>query len=138
MEKAAAIFLGLNGFMFVAVGCASLFDLAIIINYLGLAAETLPVNASNDLRANYGGLYAGFGCALAIAAVKRAQRPVAYLWLAIIFLGVILGRLIDMMQNGMPGGAVMAFLGTEVVTLAIATGFYLRYKKAGGAIQSVS
>lgn len=131
MEKAAAIFLGVNAFLFAAVGCASLFDLTMIIHYLGLSAETLPVNASNDLRANYGGFYAGFGCALGIAAVKKNQRPIAYLWLTIIFLGVIVGRLLDMMQNGMPSSQVMAFLGTEVVTLAIATGFYLRYKSAG-------
>lgn len=128
MQKVVAVFLIVNGLLFAVLGAITLFDLSTIVAYLGLGDVNLSVNATNDLRANYGGLYTALGGLLIWSGCKPAWRATALLWLAVLFVGVVLGRVIDIAKYGMPDPQVVQFLVMEVVVILGALGLWWKIK----------
>ena len=104
-------FLFITGLIFSAVGLYGLLDPAAAVAGIGLQLET--VGSINQMRASAGAipLLAGlFMC----ASVFRLHWQLPALWLVNIILGgLILGRLISMLVDGMPGSTNLWMLGFE-------------------------
>jgi uncharacterized protein DUF4345 len=80
-------------------------------------------SALADFRAMYGGL--SLGCSVVFVAGLRnlSFRPAAVMLATFTSAGLILGRLITIAVDGMPGTLVMVILATEVASAAM--GFFL-------------
>ena len=81
-----------------------------------MAAVDLPVSgasAMNELRANYGGLMGALAVAsFAGAAVASYRRPA--LWLAwLCFVGLVSGRVVSLVLDGVPNSFALSLLGAE-------------------------
>lgn len=104
-------FLFITGLIFSAVGLYGLINPLAAVAPVGLQLES--VSSINQMRASAGAipLLAGlFMC----ASVFRLHWQTAALWLVSIILGgLIFGRLISMLVDGMPGTANLWFLGLE-------------------------
>ena len=97
-----------------------------MIDPTGLMANVeLPVSgasALNELRANYGGLMGALSVASFVgAAVEAYRRPVLWLsWLC--FVGLVSGRVLSLVLDGMPNGFALGLLGAESFGLVAASG----------------
>lgn len=98
---------------------AGLFVLALPdVNASIIEIELSTVSSYGDHRAVYGGLRFGIGCFLAWTLASGHLRPGLVATLALLC-GNILGRLISVLADGVPGTAGLALLTSELIGVTL-------------------
>ena len=84
------------------------------------------VNAFNEIRANYGGMHSLMGIFFLCGALVTKLREAALVSLAIFTTGLVLGRLVSIVIDGVPGTFIWTlFAGELVLTIAA---WFLRWR----------
>jgi hypothetical protein len=113
MNQAA---LGMAALVFVWVGVNGLFAPAAITGPVELTAAS--ASAHNEIRANYGGMHLAIGALFVLGTVWGAFRWAATMVLTLFTGGLVVGRLLSMVVDGMPNAFVMQLLATEATAAA--------------------
>lgn len=120
------IFLFITGLIFTGVGLYGLLDPLAAAAPVGLQLES--ISSINQMRASAGAIPLLAGLFM-MASAFRMHWCTAALWLVSIILGgLILGRLLSMVLDGMPGTANLWFLGFETFGFVQAV-FWLRMER---------
>ena len=126
-EVIAPLFIGANlAVFFVFAGCF-LFAPRYFAAQLDITLSS--ASAVADLRAMYGGLSLGVGVLYLLGLKNVAFRPAAIALATSTSAGLALGRVITIVVDGMPGPLVLAFLASEIVSVAV--GMYLLKQGSG-------
>ena len=107
------VLLGLIAAVNLAWGAISILDPLWAARMVGLEVPDAPA-ALGELRAVYGGLVGSLGVVLALAVLRRPLRA-WYGALAILFAGLVLGRVVSLFADGFDAFTVLA-LGVEGIT----------------------
>jgi hypothetical protein len=113
MNQAA---LGMAALVFVWVGLNGLFAPAAITGPVELMAAS--ASANNEIRANYGGMHLAVSALFVTGAVSVALRWAATVVLTLFTGGLVVGRLVSLLVDGMPNAFVMQLLATEATAAA--------------------
>ena len=109
----------LSGLSILATGAIGLSDPQTLFTPLG--TQIAGVDAANEARAAYGGMYVALGL-LILAATLRSHLRTPALWLTFAIMGgLTMGRLVSFVVDGIPGGFVfqlLLFEGTATVASA--------------------
>ena len=73
------------------------------------------VNAFNEIRANYGGMHSLMGILFLSGALVTKLRDAALVTLAIFTSGLVLGRMVSIAIDGVPGAFIWLLLGGELI-----------------------
>jgi uncharacterized protein DUF4345 len=111
-------FLLLTGVVFAAIGVYTLVDPAQTLALVGL--QVIEVSSRNEMRAVYGGLNLAVGLYLCAAFGNAGLRPAALTFIALITGGLVFGRLVSLVVDGMPNTAIWYFLAIEVTGCVLA------------------
>ena len=95
----------------------------------GVELGVQSINALNEVRANYGGMQIGIGILLFSAALLQWLSRSALLALSLITGGLVVGRLVSIMLDGMPNTTVQALLILEFVTTVAAIFLFFQHTK---------
>lgn len=117
VELATPLFIGANLAVFAAFAAGSLVAPQAFAAQLDITLGS--ASAIADFRAVYGGLSLGVGVLFALSLREVSLRPTAVLLATLTAGGLMLGRLITMVTDGMPGPLVLVFLGSEVIAVAV-------------------
>lgn len=115
----AKILLLLSGLIFIAVGGVNIASPQSGVAPLGL--ELVTIDSLNEIRANYGGMHLLLGLFMLAAALKDNLRKPGLLVLAVFTGGLVLGRLVSLVMDGMPGNMMLGFLVIEAIGCVMAT-----------------
>lgn len=118
MTRLTQLFLVLSGMGFILIGVNTFRDP--VAAMVGVELGVQSINALNEVRANYGGMQMGIGLLLISAALMIWLTRPALLALSLVTGGLVVGRLMSMMIDGMPNSTVQALLGLEFFTTVIA------------------
>lgn len=118
MTRLTQLFLLLSGMGFILIGVNTFRDP--IAAMAGVELGVQSINALNEVRANYGGMQMGIGLLLISAALMTWLTRPALLALSLVTGGLVIGRLMSVMIDGMPNSTVQALLGLEFFTTVIA------------------
>ena len=121
------IFLLLSGIGFMLIGVNTFRDPVAAMAGVELGVQSM--NALNEVRANYGGMQIGIGILLFCGALLHWLSRSALLALSLITGGLVVGRLVSMMLDGMPNTAVQALLILEFLTTIAALFLFFRHTK---------
>ncbi len=124
-EVIAPLFLGANLVVFFLFATAFLFAPRYFAAQLDITLSS--TSAIADLRAMYGGLSLGVGALFVLGLKNVAFRPAAIALATLTSAGLAVGRVITIGVDGMPGPLVLAFLGSEVISVAL--GVYLMQRR---------
>ena len=116
-RRAAQICLVVAALAFLMVGIGHL-----VIPLTMLAPMNIQlggVNGFNEIRANYGGMHSLMGVFFLSGALVTKLRETALMTLAIFTTGLVLGRMVSIAIDGLPGTFIWLLLAGELV-LAIA------------------
>ncbi len=109
----AKILLIVAGLIFAAVGAISLTSPQFAVDPLGIQLTT--VNSLNEIRANYGGMHLLLGLFLVAGAFRIALQKPALFLLTFFTGGLVLGRVVSLVVDGVPGNTLWAFLILETL-----------------------
>jgi hypothetical protein len=127
MMRLTQMFLLLSGIGFMLIGINTFRDP--IAAMAGVELGVQSINALNEVRANYGGMQMGIGILLFSAIwLPWLSRP-ALLALSLITGGLVVGRFVSMMLDGMPNTTVQALLILEFVTTVAALFLFFQHTK---------
>jgi len=118
MMRLTQLFLLLSGIGFILIGVNTFRDPVAVMAGVELGVQS--ISALNEVRANYGGMQMGIGLLLISAALMTWLTRPALLALSLVTGGLVVGRLISVMIDGMPNSTVQALLGLEFFTTVIA------------------
>ncbi len=118
MTRLTQLFLLLSGLGFILIGVNTFRDPVAAMAGVELGVQS--INALNEVRANYGGMQMGIGLLLISAALMTWLTRPALLALSLVTGGLVVGRLMSVMIDGMPNSTVQALLGLEFFTTVIA------------------
>lgn len=118
MTRLTQLFLLLSGLGFILIGVNTFRDPVAAMAGVELGVQS--INALNEVRANYGGMQMGIGLLLVSAALMTWLTRPALLALSLVTGGLVIGRLMSVMIDGMPNSTVQALLGLEFFTTVIA------------------
>ena len=118
MTRLTQLFLLLSGLGFILIGVNTFRDPVAAMAGVELGVQS--INALNEVRANYGGMQMGIGLLLVSAALMTWLTRPALLALSLVTGGLVVGRLMSIMIDGMPNSTVQALLGLEFFTTVIA------------------
>ena len=118
MTRLTQLFLLLSGLVFILIGVNTFRDPVAAMAGVELGVQS--INALNEVRANYGGMQMGIGLLLVSAALMTWLTRPALLALSLVTGGLVVGRLMSIMIDGMPNSTVQALLGLEFFTTVIA------------------
>ncbi len=106
------IFLAITGFIFAVVGLYALLDpVAAVASTVGFQLE--GVNSYNQLRASAGAVPFVVGLFM-MASVKRSAWAIPALWsVSLILGGLVMGRAISILIDGIPGNSNLTMMGLE-------------------------
>jgi len=104
---------------FVAFGVAVWLSPAKLAAYVELEAKGRA--ALVELRAFYGGLEAGFGVFLAVAALRKSWQVPALVATLLSLVGVVAARIYGLSVEGSAGALIYALLAVEVAGVVAAT-----------------
>ncbi len=121
-------FLLLTGVAFAAIGIYALVDPAQTLAPVGL--QVIEVSSRNEMRAVYGGLNLAVGLYLCAAFGNTGLRAAALTFVALITGGLVFGRLVSLVVDGMPSTTILLFLAIEVASCVLA--LLLRRNAAAG------
>lgn len=127
MMRLTQIFLLLSGIGFMLIGINTFRDP--IAAMAGVELGVQSINALNEVRANYGGMQIGIGILLFSAALLQWLSRSALLALSLITGGLVVGRLVSIMLDGMPNTTVQALLILEFVTTVAAIFLFFQHTK---------
>ncbi|MBP8111310.1 MAG: DUF4345 domain-containing protein [Agitococcus sp.] len=127
MMRLTQIFLLLSGIGFMLIGINTFRDP--IAAMAGVELGVQSINALNEVRANYGGMQMGIGILLFSAALLQWLSRSALLALSLITGGLVVGRLVSIMLDGMPNTTVQALLILEFVTTVAAIFLFFQHTK---------
>ena len=127
MMRLTQIFLLLSGIGFMLIGINTFRDP--IAAMVGVELGVQSINALNEVRANYGGMQMGIGILLFSAALLQWLSRSALLALSLITGGLVVGRLVSIMLDGMPNTTVQALLILEFVTTVAAIYLFFQHTK---------
>ena len=128
MMRLTQIFLLLSGIGFMLIGINTFRDP--IAAMAGVELGVQSINALNEVRANYGGMQMGIGILLFSAALLQWLSRSALLALSLITGGLVVGRLVSIMLDGMPNTTVQALLILEFVTTVAAIFLFFPHTKS--------
>lgn len=118
VQRLIQIFLGLSALAFIAIGVNALLDPVAAMDGLELLPQT--VTATNEIRANYGGMHIAFGLIMLAATVKAPLQVFALGLNLVITAGLVSGRVISLVVDGMPNDMVLVLIAVEGVSAVIA------------------
>ena len=118
MTRLTQLFLLLSGMGFILIGVNTFRDPVAAMAGVELGVQS--INALNEVRANYGGMQMGIGLLLVSAALMTWLTRPALLALSLVTGGLVVGRLMSIMIDGMPNSTVQALLELEFFTTVIA------------------
>ena len=127
MMRLTQMFLLLSGIGFMLIGINTFRDP--IAAMAGVELGVQSINALNEVRANYGGMQIGIGILLFSAALLQWLSRSALLALSLITGGLVVGRLVSIMLDGMPNTTVQALLILEFVTTVAAIFLFFQHTK---------
>ena len=127
MMRLTQMFLLLSGIGFMLIGINTFRDP--IAAMAGVELGVQSINALNEVRANYGGMQMGIGILLFSAALLQWLSRSALLALSLITGGLVVGRLVSIMLDGMPNTTVQALLILEFVTTVAAIYLFFQHTK---------
>lgn len=113
----AQLFLGANLAVFFLYAGAFLLAPRTFAAYLDITLGS--PSALADLRAMYGGLCLGVGTLFALGIRQAEYRRVGILLATLTSAGLMLGRLVTIAVDGVPGTLVLLFLGSEIVSVSV-------------------
>lgn len=128
MRRFDQLFLGIVATVFLGLGTINLF-----FPVAGMAAfevQISSVSALNEIRANYGGMHFTLGLLFLSGALVRALRVSTLLVVALFTAGLVLGRLVSLVLDGIPNLFVLGLFALEAVGCAVATVLYTRASRA--------
>ena len=128
MMRLTQMFLLLSGIGFMLIGVNTFRDP--IAAMAGVELGVQSINALNEVRANYGGMQMGIGILLFSAALLQWLSRSALLALSLITGGLVVGRLVSIMLDGMPNTTVQALLILEFVTTVAAIFLFFPHTKS--------
>jgi hypothetical protein len=115
------------GFAFCAVGYLGLVAPNAILDPIDLTWSTITSrSARNELTAMYGGMHAGLGLFFVIAAFVPSIRLGALLAASAFMGGLVAGRIVSLVRDGLPGLLPMALLVVELMGVLLAMGAVLK------------
>ena len=100
MTRLTQLFLLLSGIGFMLIGVNTFRDP--VAAMAGVELGVPSISALNEIRASYGGLQIGIGLLLISAALMTWLTRPALLALSLVTGGLVVGRLMSMMIDGMP------------------------------------
>ena len=108
-----------NAFVFVLMGLAFMILPASLVE---LVTDGIPQTPSGmiDVRATYGGGFAGIGLTLFATALRPGWRSLGLLLLVFVLGGMALGRGLGIVTDGRPNIFMYLFLAYELVFVALA------------------
>lgn len=107
------VLLFIAGLVFVGVGAVNLVAPQAGMEPLGLKLVT--VDSLNEIRANYGGMHLFLGVFLLAAVFKAMLRTPALFLLAFFTGGLVLGRVVSLLVDGVPGNMMWGFMLLETI-----------------------
>lgn len=113
MNQAA---LGMAALVFAWVGLNGMFAPAAITGPVELLAPS--ASAHNEIRANYGGMHLAMSTLFVMGAVSLAFRWTATVVLTLFSAGLVAGRLLSVVLDGVPNPFVIQLLVTEATAAA--------------------
>lgn len=128
MRRFDQVFLGIVATVFLGLGTINLF-----FPVAGMAAfevQISSVSALNEIRANYGGMHFALGLLFLSGALVRALRVSTLLVVALFTAGLVLGRLVSLVLDGIPNLFVLGLFALEALGCAVATVLYTRASRA--------
>lgn len=128
MRRFDQLFLGIVATVFLGLGTINLF-----FPVAGMAAfdvQISSVSALNEIRANYGGMHFALGLLFLSGALVRALRVSTLLVVALFTAGLLLGRLVSLVLDGIPNLFVLGLFALEALGCAVATVLYTRASRA--------
>jgi hypothetical protein len=126
---ATRVFLGFTGLAFAGYGLACLAAPGIVANATGMQLAT--GTASVEVRAMYGGLQTAIGLLALLAVAREPLRAPILLCVAVIFFGLVSGRLIGIAVDAEPGSYNFIAAAYEAASSAIAFALLPRSAAAG-------
>lgn len=126
MPMTSRILLALAALAFLWVAVQGLADPVGLAATVGLAPA--KPGAANELRASYGGQSLALAVLLALGAWRPAATRPALVLLTVLCGGLVLGRAVDTLQNGLPPAFTCGLWGFEGV-MALAGAITLRVQR---------
>jgi hypothetical protein len=115
------------GLAFCAVGYLGLVAPNAILDPLDLVWKDITSrSARNELTATYGGMHAALGLFFVIAAFVPSIRLGALLAASAFMGGLVTGRIVSLVRDGLPGLLPMALLVVELMGVLLAMGAVLK------------
>ncbi len=118
MTRFAPWFLLLTGLVFAAIAVMALLDPAEMLAPLGL--QLTEVSSRNEMRAVYGGLNLAMALYLCAAFQIADLRHSALTFTALFTGGLVLGRFVSLVVDGMPNTLIWSFIAVEVTGCVLA------------------
>jgi hypothetical protein len=93
------------GLLTVALGCVGLLDPPLVMGVIGIDAASASARAAvlSEVRAVYGGIFIVMGLFTLLAAFNPAHHRARLTFIALLWLGLLGGRLFGMSIDGFPG-----------------------------------
>ena len=118
MARFAPWFLLLTGLVFAAIAVMALIDPAGMVARMGI--QLTEVSSRNEMRAVYGGLNLAMALYLCAAFQIAEIRSAALTFTALFTGGLLLGRLVSLIVDGMPSPLIGSFIAIEVTGFVLA------------------
>lgn len=116
--RAAQICLAVAGLAFLIVGIGHLIVPLTMVEPMNI--QLRGTNAFNEIRANYGGMHSLMGVYFLLGVFVTKSREAALVTLAIFTSGLVLGRLVSVAVDGVPGTFIWLMLVGELIGAVIA------------------
>ena len=114
------LFLSMSAIAFLLIGLNTLYDPVAAMTAIEL--QPTSISATNEIRANYWGMHLAFALIMLTGAIAAsARRPALWMSFSITF-GLVVGRLISLLLDGMPNATADFLLALEIVSTAGAAG----------------
>lgn len=126
----------LIGIAFCGVGYLGLVAPNALLGPVGIEWSSLGNSAQNELTATYGGMHAALGIFFLIAAFVPSIRLGALLAAAAYLIGLVTGRVVSLVRDGIPGPMPLALVMVELMGVLITLGAVLKRRAPG--VESVA
>jgi hypothetical protein len=110
------------GLAFCGVGYLGLVAPHALLGPVGIEWDTLGNSAQNELTATYGGMHTAMGIFFVIAAFVPAIRFGALVAASAYLSGLVVGRLVSLVRDGIPGPMPLALVLVELMGVLITVG----------------
>ena len=111
--RAAPICLAVAALAFLIVGIGHMVVPLTMVEPMNI--ELRGINALNEIRANYGGMHSLMGIFFLSGALVTKLRAAALVTLAIFTSGLVLGRMVSIAIDGVPGTFIWLLLVGELI-----------------------